>query len=303
MTLANFHAWRAARALDADLYHLHDPELIPLGLRLAANGKKVIWDAHEDYRTQFSAASRTWIPRQFTPIVSSSMNALLTRIDRSAAAIIAATSTIAETYANRNTVVVSNQARVSDFQECLPQFGNRSLLFTGSITSARLFQEVVEATASIPDLTLRVAGREPTGQMWDNGQELLGDRLQYIGWLDRAGLAEAISSSSIGIASYSDIDVHAKSRSSKIFEFAAAGLPIVTTPNELNAKTCQEGGLGIVARGFGAEDIREAILPLLDDPELWTATSTTARVWGHSAGSWEGDEQVLLNLYKQLLDI
>ena len=35
--------------LDSDVYHLHDPELIPIGLKLKKMGKKVIFDAHEDY--------------------------------------------------------------------------------------------------------------------------------------------------------------------------------------------------------------------------------------------------------------
>ena len=40
--------YKKALSIDADVYHIHDPELLPYALKLKRKGKKVIYDAHED---------------------------------------------------------------------------------------------------------------------------------------------------------------------------------------------------------------------------------------------------------------
>lgn len=52
--------YQTAIRIDADIYHFHDPELIPLGKKLSKAGKKVIYDVHEDVPRQIM--TKHWIP-------------------------------------------------------------------------------------------------------------------------------------------------------------------------------------------------------------------------------------------------
>lgn len=54
---APFEVYKQARVIDADIYVLHDPELLSIALLLKKSGKCVIWDCHEYYDRDIACSS------------------------------------------------------------------------------------------------------------------------------------------------------------------------------------------------------------------------------------------------------
>lgn len=228
---------------------------------------------------------------------------MLEAVDRHAAGIVAATPTIASRYANPRTFVVGNEARLEDFSGCAPDFSARRVLFTGYVGREHLFEEVVDAIVAIPDVDLAVAGREPDPRLWAAAETRLGARITHLGWLDRASLVGAIGNSSLGLATYQDTRAYAVAAPTKLFEFCAAGLPVIASPNASNVRFIGEGGGGFLADGFTANAISRAIDRALSDRQGWQLASTRGRDWATLVGSWEPSERRLLELYRQVLGV
>lgn len=290
------------KVLDAAIWHFHDPELLPVALRLARSGRSVVWDAHEDYVAQIdeAGASKSWIPRGVRGPVKGGMVALLSAVDRQVAAVVAATPTIASRYRNRRTVVVGNEARLEDFADCRPDFSARRVLFSGSPGSGHLFPELVEAVAGLPDVTLVVAGREPDPTMWADVTGRLGTRVTHLGWLDRAGMAREMSRSSLGLSTYADIPTNDVNRPNKMFEAGAAGLPVIATPNGSNREFAEQGAGAFLMPGFSATDLGGMIRTALSDHDRWAEMAARGRDWAAREGSWAASEARLLGLYRDL---
>ena len=67
MTAKMYEAWNTARKLKAEIYHFHDPELIPLGLFMKLCGHRIVMDVHEDLANQ--VLNKHWIPQPIRKLV------------------------------------------------------------------------------------------------------------------------------------------------------------------------------------------------------------------------------------------
>jgi glycosyltransferase involved in cell wall biosynthesis len=289
----------------ADVWHFHDPELFLVMILLSLSRKKIVWDSHEDYLTQFRDKNtfRTYIPKFLRGIVSKVLIILMKSVDKRADLVIAATPTIGAAYKNRNIAIVGNQADFTNFSKVTPNFESQQILFIGNTESDHSFREVVESIQNMQTVKLVIAGRTFNREIKKWMEQKIGSRGKFIGWLDREQLAQEIGRSTIGLVTYENISTYSDSQSqpTKLFEFLMSGLPVVGTPIAVNKELISKSRGGEVSKKFDSASLEEAIRKILVSKARWNEYSRCGKLWAIKYGNWTESERVLLTSYKELL--
>jgi glycosyltransferase involved in cell wall biosynthesis len=291
--------YQIAMDLDADIYHLHDPELIKCGIRLKKLGKKVIYDAHEDLPAQVMA--KGYIPRPFRKIVAFWAKHLLLKADRSFDGIVAATPEIAKRFSNRNTVIVRNYPLLSEFQtEPLLSYEKRPnrIVYIGGLSEKRGIREITNAISALPDdlsVRLDLAGSFGNSDLKD--QILQNNKVQFHGFLNRAEIQKLLSEVKIGLVVLHPTPNHIKSLPIKMFEYMAAGIPVIASDFPLWREIVTAYDCGLLVDPYSVEEIAKAMDFLLKNPERAKEMGRNGKKAIQTIINWEVEFQQLLRLY------
>ena len=106
MTVGVWRLFRPLLAHDADVYHFHDPELVPLAMALRLCGRNVVFDAHEPLPAQILA--KPWIPPRLRPVVAAATRLLVRLAGRGVTAVVAASPLVESVYTGARRMVVVN---------------------------------------------------------------------------------------------------------------------------------------------------------------------------------------------------
>lgn len=303
LVMSQIYAMKQVFKIKADIWHLHDPELLPIAALLILLNRRIIWDSHEDYYRQFDSNVnyRRYLPTLLRPILKLIVRSFLNYVDRNAVGIVGATKSIAAKYNNNNTAIVGNEAVLSNFNLCKPKYNNKNVIFIGQASSSQCFREVVNAISRIPNLNLIVACRNIAEIEIDYALETLNDRFSYLGWLDRNKLSIAFSSSVIGLVTYDNNPNHQDNSPNKFFEFCAAGLPIIATPTKFNVNLIKDSKSGLISNDFTSRSLQLALEEILSSKKAWSDFSKAGRRWVKKRGDWSISERSLFNLYSKAL--
>ena len=297
--------WRVLkRALEvrAALYHFHDPELLLVALSFGKFGAKVVYDSHED--TPRSVLSRKWIPSWARWLVSSVFEFFENFVARRLSHVVGATPFIAarfETAGCRSTAInnfpLSSEIRIEQpSQASLPV-----ICFSGGISLARGVREIILALEPL-QTRLVLAGPFDRESTRAELEKLDGWRnVDYLGVLARKEAVSTMMGASVGMICYLPEPNHVNAYPNKLFEYMAAGLPVIASDFPLWRSIVNGAECGICVDPTDPVAIRRAIVQLMDDPEQCRRLGENGRRAVQEKYSWHSEEKKLLILYQNIL--
>jgi len=298
--------YRAALEEDAIIYHFHDPELIPVGILLKNKGKKVIYDVHEDLPRQ--VLTKPWIKPFLRRVVGAGAQAVEKFCAHYFDRIITVTSTIAERFPENKTTIVHNYPILEEFAgtDFIPyQKRNPLVVYVGGITVIRGIKEMVNAMNLIPETLgarLVLAGKFSPPALENDVSSMAGwSNVEYLGWQSRDEVADLLSKARIGLVLLHPTLNYMDAFPIKMFEYMAAGIPVVASNFPLWRKIVSEIGCGLVVDPLNPQAIADAVQWLLAHPveaELMGKRGQDAVIKKYN---WHTEAQNLLDVYQSLV--
>lgn len=309
MTRTAWLAYRTACRQNADVYHFHDPELVPFGLLLSMNGKQVIYDIHEDLPKD--VLSKQYLPHWCRPLVSWIVGKIEAFACGKFCALVAVTPAIADRFSriNPRTVVVHNFPYPEELirDESMHQWEQRrqSVAYAGGITVERAIREMVSAMALLPDwlpATLELAGPEiPAEADSDWLRKQPGwKRVRHHGFLDQRRTFQLLRSVRAGLVLFHPEPNHIEAMPQKIFEYMGAGLPVIASEFPLWRQILGETGCGIFVDPMNPEQIARAIEHVLLHPREAEEMGRRGQAAVLERFNWNIEAEKLVQLYKDI---
>ncbi len=293
---------RKARTLQADVCHFHDPELLLIALFLKRSGARVIYDSHED--TPRSLLSRAWIPAWARYLVSGVLEVFENFVARRLSAVIGATPFISERFerVGCRSVAVNNFPLPAEISVDVESQSQRSdICFLGSIGLVRGLKQIIIALEPL-HTRFALAGPFDRESTRHELESLPGwQKVDYKGNLERHAAVSTMMSASVGMICYLPEPNHVNAYPNKLFEYMAAGLPVIASNFPLWRSIVEGADCGICVDPSDPADIRQAIARLIDDPQECRRLGENGRKAVRQRYNWQSEEAKLVGLYRELL--
>lgn len=298
--------YEKAIQVDADIYHFHDPELLPIGNKLKRSGKYVIFDSHENYYLQIK--EKYYIPKIFRKIVSYFYFKYETySVKKLDAVIFPCTFNGKNPFKGRakDTILIDNFPLLDELfykYDDKEIKANKAICYVGGLTYNRGITNIIKASYKVGAKLILGGNFSPEGYYEEliNTKEYSG--VDYRGFVNRGEVLRIYEESSIGICTFMNLGQYDKADnfSTKVYEYMSMGLPVIISDYPYAREILKNYEFGIAVDPENIDEIADAIEYLTNNLDIARKMGMEGRRAVKEKFNWGIEEKKLLELYKQL---
>lgn len=311
--------WRAVIRLaletNADLFHIHDPELLLITSVLRRKtGRPTVYDIHEanadfiavkDYLPGIVRYPLAGIFRQLEPWLVRGESGLIFADDAIAADFAGFTGPRATLFNYPGDELIQRGRLVERAELPAP-----IILYLGGMErnrgAALMIEAFAEVYARLPAARLLVVGHFMPPELEEEVRKNAADRgighaVEIIGRVPFERIGEYLSRAAVGWVTWQPVAKNRKNIPTKLFEYMAFGMPVVSSDLPSTRPFVRPGTNGFLVEAADPAAHATALLQILSDPRSAVAMGRAGQQQVAEHFNWRAMEPRLLSFYETVL--
>lgn len=295
-----------ALSVNAFIYHIHDPELLPYALKLLKKGKKVVFDSHEFYAQQILL--KQYIPKSIRKLISIVYQKYEEYVIRRIDGLVVPCLYNGNDYFKgkyKRQVFINNVPSLSEVlkEDYDTEKKKKQVCYVGAISEERGINVMLKAVAKAK-VNLALAGRVDSLSLKEKIEDSLKQNfLHYYGEISHTESYKLISQSWIGLCLLQKEGQYSllSNLPTKIYEYMAIGIPVIASDFSYYREILEKENCGLCVNPMDWRAISDAIKELIQNPTRMKEMGENGRKLIEEKYCWEKEEEKLLKFYKSII--
>jgi glycosyltransferase involved in cell wall biosynthesis len=282
----------ARHAADADLILIHDPELL-LALPARRRRPPTVWDVHED--TAAALSTKPWLPRPLRPAAGLATRAAERGAERRVHLILAEQGYVQRF--RRPHPVVPNTTYVPETAPPPAQPGEgQRVVYLGHLSPDRGVAEMIDLAGLLRPhgITVELIGPADARARALIEPAQAGGLIRWAGFVPNDQAMPMVDGALAGLSLLHDEPNFRHSLPTKVVEYMARGVPVVTTPLPAAAELAIRHECGFVVPFGDARAAADAVLELAGDASLRAKMGSRGHEAARRTLGWPADARAFV---------